>query len=268
MLKISVITCTWNSAAKIKKCIESVRNQTYGNVEHVIVDGCSTDNTLETIKRYNPNAQIYSEPDKGIYDAFNKGIKLATGDVIGFLHSDDSFSSTTCLERIRDVFKENPNILYYCAKVGLVDPNTNRTVTILGKDKKDQTFLKKLITISHFAHPTYYCRKKVYEQVGKFDTAYKIAADTDWLIRLEKLRQEYFFDNFVLIEMANDGVSGRKIFTGLWEEFTAQIRHNGIRADLLFIYAVHFFRRVVKTGLKSLRMDFLIHWFRKGIAGK
>src|SRR5690554_8041346 len=105
-MKISIITATYNSAATIRDCIQSVNSQTYNNIEHIIIDGASKDNTLEIINSL-PNrvASIVSEPDKGIYDAMNKGIKAATGDIIGILNSDDFFTSdkigrASCRERV------------------------------------------------------------------------------------------------------------------------------------------------------------------------
>ena len=107
-MKISIITATYNSAATIRDCIQSVNSQTYNNIEHIIIDGASKDNTLEIINSL-PNRviTIVSEPDKGIYDAMNKGIKAATGDIIGILNSDDFFTSDDVIETVVDTFKNN-----------------------------------------------------------------------------------------------------------------------------------------------------------------
>jgi len=104
-MKITIITATCNSAPHIANCIESVNNQTYPNIEHIIVDGASTDNTLEIIKSNKSRVvKLISEPDHGIYDALNKGIRLATGDVIGFLHADDTFASPTTIKALAKEF--------------------------------------------------------------------------------------------------------------------------------------------------------------------
>ncbi|CEA15275.1 hypothetical protein ING2E5B_0508 [Fermentimonas caenicola] len=107
-MKISIITATYNSEAHIADCVRSVNSQTYDNIEHIIIDGASKDNTVKIIEE-TPNrvTKIVSEPDKGIYDAMNKGIRMATGDVIGILNSDDFFTSDDVIETVVDTFKNN-----------------------------------------------------------------------------------------------------------------------------------------------------------------
>jgi glycosyltransferase len=125
-MKISIITATYNSAAHIADCLASVNSQTHKNIEHIIVDGASTDNTLEIIKTTeNRVAQLISEPDHGIYDALNKGIRLATGDIIGFLHADDTLASPTTIEAIAKEFNSsNQNISTKSTKRKEFSPQT------------------------------------------------------------------------------------------------------------------------------------------------
>lgn len=194
-MKVSIITATYNSSSTISRCISSVNEQTYLNIEHIIVDGASTDNTLEIIQN-TPNriAQIISEPDKGIYDALNKGIKLATGDIIGFLHSDDCFCSAKTLENIVSTFsnknqKEYPDVVY--GDLVFTDKKNNSKVVRYWKSK---SFEPKLLRQGWMPpHPTLFMRHEVYEKHGSFNTNLKCAADYDYILRV-------FQDHTVIIE--------------------------------------------------------------------
>ena len=109
-LKISIITVSFNSEETIKTTLNSVLNQNFKNIEHIIIDGKSTDNTIQIVKKYSHIKKIVSEPDNGIYDAMNKGIKIATGDIIGFLNSDDFFANDNVLSRVASTFINNSNL--------------------------------------------------------------------------------------------------------------------------------------------------------------
>ena len=107
-MKISIITVTLNSASVINHCLDSVQHQKHNNIEHIIIDGASTDETLSLLNSKHKQFKVLiSEPDKGIYDAMNKGINVATGDIIGFLHSDDFYASNNILSRVASIFKDN-----------------------------------------------------------------------------------------------------------------------------------------------------------------
>ncbi len=128
-MKISIITAVYNSSATIADCIKSVNDQTYDNIEHIIIDGASKDNTVDIIKSI-PNrvTKIVSEPDNGIYDAMNKGIKLATGDVIGILNSDDFYASSTIIEDIVSEFEKNKCDCLFGNLVFVSDRNINKVI--------------------------------------------------------------------------------------------------------------------------------------------
>ena len=113
MFKISIITISYNAEVTIEKTLKSIKSQSYDNIEHIIVDGGSKDNTLEICNSYPHVSKIISEPDKGVYDAFNKGIKLATGDVIGFLNADDTFYNENSIQDIVDAFSNNETDIVY-----------------------------------------------------------------------------------------------------------------------------------------------------------
>lgn len=181
-MKISTITATYNSAAHIADCMASVYNQGYFKIEHIIIDGGSTDNTLEIIKA-NSNwvTKIISEPDRGIYDALNKGIQLATGELIGFLHSDDLFNSPDTLQHIADAFKDKSISVVYGDLVFVDQQDTKKIVRCW----KSQPFKPQLLERGWMPpHPTVFMRKEVYEKHGLFNINLKCSADYDYILRV------------------------------------------------------------------------------------
>lgn len=187
-LRISIITVSYNSRATIADTIRSVALQTNSNIEHIIIDGYSTDNTLEIV-RNTPNriTKIISEQDNGIYDAMNKGISIAKGDIIGFLHSDDMFASPQTLQNIANAFSHSMGEIGRGADVVYGDlvfvdqHNANKVVRYW----KGQAFNPKLFKLGWMpAHPTIFMRREVYEKHGLFNLRLKCAADYDYILRV------------------------------------------------------------------------------------
>lgn len=175
-LKISIITVCLNSEELIEKTIRSVINQTYSNIEYIIIDGKSTDNTMNIIKKYESSIDIIiSEKDNGIYDAMNKGARLANGEIIYFLNSGDYLYDNRTLEKLMNEPKISHwdiiygDILYY---------NTNGSKYYQGPKNSTVRILSRGIN-----HQSLFTRKGVFEKCGYFDTKYKIYSDFDWLIR-------------------------------------------------------------------------------------
>lgn len=180
-MKFSIITATYNSQQFIESCIQSVLNQSYPNIELIIVDGASSDNTLQIIQSFNdPRIQIHSERDNGIYFALNKGISLATGDVIGFLHSDDFFVHENVIEEIAGEL-QNSNIHGVYSNLKYVHhSNTNQVI----RDWKSKPFKPINLKFGWMPpHPTLFLKRIVYDSIGPFNTSYRIAADYDWILR-------------------------------------------------------------------------------------
>ena len=205
-MKISIITATYNSEAHIADCVKSVNSQTYDDIEHIIIDGASKDNTLEIVKNI-PNrvVKIVSEPDRGIYDAMNKGINLATGDVIGILNSDDFFTSNDVIETLVNDFNNSGFDALY-GDVHFVDPNDlNKCVRYYSS----AIFKPSLFRFGFMpAHPSFYMKRECYEKHGLYALDYRIAADYDLLIRYlykEKINYKYLKKDFVT--MRTGGVS-------------------------------------------------------------
>ena len=181
-MTVSIITAAYNSAKTIKDTLESVKNQSYPHIEHVIIDGASKDNTLNIVAEYPSVVKVISEPDNGIYDAMNKGIQLVSGDIVGILNSDDFYSHSAVISKVVQCFEDNPNIEAVYADLVFVDEEDTSKIKrtwIAGKFKK-KNFLFGWMP----PHPTFFVKKEVYEQYGVFNTHLKSAADYELMLRL------------------------------------------------------------------------------------
>jgi len=209
---ISIITATFNSQKNIKKCLDSIANQTYKNIEHIIIDGASTDKTLEIINEHSHRpAKIISEPDNGIYDALNKGIKNSSGDVIGFLHSDDSFIKNNCIEQIAVEFMKNKEI---SAVYGDIVYVSNKNEDKIIRSWKSQNFNNKLIGKGWMPpHTAFYVKSYYYKKTNFFDTDFKISADYHSILKMFKennFRVQYIPQT--LLKMRMGGASNGNLY--------------------------------------------------------
>ena len=207
-VKISVITATFNSQSSIRTCIESLNNQTYKNYEHIVIDGGSKDGTIEVLDKYKKNISLLiSEPDNGIYDALNKGVLNSTGEIVGFLHSDDFYADKEVLEFIAKIF-EDPLIDGVYGNLEYIHKNDLNKKVRLWKP-----LIFKLAKLKYGwmpPHPTLYLRRNCYEKVGGFNLKYKISADYDFVLRLFVLNEfKFFYLNKLMIKMRTGGVSNR-----------------------------------------------------------
>ena len=207
MVKISIITAVFNSVRTIKDCIESVKSQSYSNIEHILIDGQSTDGTLAVIKEYGDHiSQLISEKDSGIYDALNKGISCATGDVIGFLHSDDILKNKYVLAKYAEIFNNKEEIdSCYSDLVYVEADNLNKVKRYWKSNKYDAD---KLLWGWMPPHPTFYVRSEVYRKYGAFRLDMGTAADYELMLRLlckNKISAEYI--PCVTVKMRVGGMS-------------------------------------------------------------
>lgn len=242
-MKFSIITATYNSSKTIADCISSVNKQTYNNIEHIIIDGDSNDNTIEIIKSLqNRVSKILKEPDKGIYDAMNKGIRIATGDIVGILNSDDFFTSDDAIEKIVSIFEKNKIDAVYGDTCFVKPDNLNKVVRYY----TSKWFKPSLFRFGFMpAHPSFYIRRKWFEQLGLYKTDYKIAADYELLIRylyVNKLKTSYL--NFCVVTMRTGGQSNRNLKSNwiLNKEIVRGCRENGIYTNMLILSLKYFIK--------------------------
>ena len=225
-MKVSVITVCRNAASTIVDTLHSVASQDYPNIEHLVIDGASTDQTVATVERSMPSiTRLYSEPDRGIYDAMNKGVRLATGDVIGFLNADDVYASRQVVSNVaKRMVAELLDAVF-------------GDVEFVSQSKVVRRFTSRRFSPARLAsgwmpaHPTLYMRKAVYDKYGPMKTDYRIGADFEYIARVFKdgaLKYAYMDD--VLVRMCIGGVSTRGISSMLtnYREVTRALRENGI----------------------------------------
>lgn len=180
-MKVSIITITYNSGATLKDTIESVVNQSYGDIEYIIVDGKSTDNTLSITESYKDKiSKVISEKDKGLYDALNKGIALATGDLIGIIHSDDFYTDNFVIEKIINSIEENNSDAVYADLYYVDKLDTNK---IFRKWKSGNYKHGQFLNGWMPPHPTFFAKRSCYEKFGSFNLSFVSAADYELMLR-------------------------------------------------------------------------------------
>lgn len=233
-MKISLITVTYNSAQTLKDTFESVLAQTYPDLEYIVVDGASKDQTVDLIKTYEPQFQgkmrWISQKDKGLYDAINKGIRMATGDVVGLLHSDDFFTSPDILQSVVDAFTLDLDAVY--GDVHFVkDMDLAHTVRYYSSKVFKRSFMRLGFMP---AHPTFYCRKQCFDRLGYYKTDYKIAADFDLLLRfiyVNHIRLKYLPLDMVTMRLGGASTDGLKSHRQIMKEHLRSFRENGVSSN-------------------------------------
>jgi glycosyltransferase involved in cell wall biosynthesis len=244
-MKVSIITVAYNSANTIETTINSVLNQTHKDIEYIIVDGNSNDDTLNIIRKYEVafegRMSYVSEKDCGIYDAMNKGLKMAQGDVVGILNSDDFFSDTTVVENFVKEFDNNIDAVY--GDVHFVKgENLNKCVRYYSS----AIFRPWLLRFGFMpAHPSFYVRKEIYEKYGYYSLDYKIAADYDIMVRFiynHKIKAKYIKMDFVTMRtggMSNQSIKNRLITS---KEDVKACTTNGLYTNIFFVCFKYFFK--------------------------
>ncbi|WP_116655185.1 glycosyltransferase family 2 protein [Pelagibacterium sediminicola] len=228
-MKFTIITAVYNRAATVGQAVTSVRTQTWQNIEHLIIDGASTDGTLTALEAArHSHMRLISEPDNGIYDALNKGVALASGDVIGLMHSDDFFANDQVLEKVATAFEMSGVLAAYGDLDYVSATDEDR---IIRRWRSGAYSPKKLRRGWMPPHPALFLKREVFERQGAYDTSFKIAADYDAILRWfsrENLRPAYIPE--VLVKMRLGGESNHslsKILRKSGEDYRA-LKTNGV----------------------------------------
>lgn len=254
-MKISIITTSYNSARTLRDTMDSVLRQEYTNYEFVVVDGASKDGTVDIIREYEPRFEgrmrWVSEPDGGIYDAMNKGIAMATGDVVGILNSDDFYTSSDILSTIAHAFSlpDVPDAVY--GDVHYVD---EADTTKIVRYYSSQKFTPKRMLMGYMpAHPSFYMRRECYEKYGAFDTSYRVAADFENLLRLiyvNKIRTHYVAKDFVTMRMGGASSSGISSYLRIVADHFGAFKKNELEPHYL-LYFLRYAKKLFEFSKKN-----------------
>lgn len=257
-MKISIITVSYNSAATIADTVRSVAAQNYQDIEHLIIDGKSKDTTIEVVeKNRHPHLILTSEPDSGIYDAMNKGLGRASGEVIGFLNSDDFFVDNSVLEKIAAAFEDESVEACY-ADLVYVKPDNSRVV----RHWKSKNFIK-----GDFAkgwcppHPTFYVRRSALERWGLFDQSLKLAADAEFMMRyLERGGVKSVYIPYVLVRMRLGGATNNNLGNIIKQnqEIFIALKNNEVNFSLISFLVHKIFRKTWQfMSARFFAIDFI-----------
>ena len=236
---VSIITVCFNSEKTIERTIKSVLEQTYKNLEYIIVDGKSTDKTLEIVKKYRPlfkgRMKVISEPDQGIYDAMNKGICNASGELIGIINSDDYYETDTVENVVAAMKDEDYQILFGMLRV--IKENEDTKVIVMPKHENLENEM--------LAHPTCFVTKKVYSDFGMYDIKYRSCADHDFMLRMRKHSEVVFIPVYKLLANFTEG-------TGMSAQESSSLEALGMLAEHGIISKTRYRLMLMKNRCKKI----------------
>lgn len=262
-MKISVITATWNSGKTIGDTLRSVFNQSFTNVEHIIKDGGSKDDTLEICKNFEQKyykdeckgrtINILSDKDKGIYDAMNQGVKAATGDVIGILNSDDFYTSDDVLARVAEEFEKNPELEAVYGDIHFVKDENLKKCTRYFSSRYFRPWALRFGFMP--AHPSFYVRREVYEKYGLYDLDFRTSSDFEMMVRLfvkEKIRSKYINKDFVTMRAGGESTAGLEAKRKVNRDIAGSLKKHGVYSNQFFQSLRYFWRigEIVYTKIK------------------
>jgi glycosyltransferase involved in cell wall biosynthesis len=248
--KISIITVSYNSATTIVDTLISVSDQTYDNIEHIIIDGGSTDNTKAIIAQHSNDKLIFiSEPDQGIYDAMNKGINLATGDIVSVLNSDDVYANNNVISIVMEKFNSSLHLVF-----GNVDFVKREDTSFVTRKQSLKHFRPWMVQFGwNLAHPATFMTRSLANKVGRYNTKYHIAADYDYFVRVFS-NQEHMWQHLdqTLVKIREGGIStnGMKSYINNSIEVNRVIKDNGYYSNIFIVLLrlplKFFFQRLIK----------------------
>lgn len=241
-LKVSIVTVTYNEADVLPFALDSVKGQTYGNIEHIVVNGNSTDHTEAVVAKY-PNIKLFNLEPRGVYDALNFGLSQCTGDIVGFVHGNDAIASDNVIALIAKEFADDPELDFVYGDMQYIAPKTHRRGRIYHADRFVPS---QLLGGMAPPHPTLYMRRSAFERVGQYNTQFRNAADFEMWIRLfsdKSLKNKYIPE--LIAEMTTGGRSTRwraRLFYNNIEKLRAlRLNHlpaNPIRLAMKYVYVM------------------------------
>jgi len=247
-MKVSIITVTFNSISVINDCLDSISSQEYDNIQHIAIDGASTDGTLSILEsKHSQINTLISKPDNGIYDAMNKGIKIATGDIIGFLNSDDFYTNNKVISKVVKEFEKDSSLDACYSDLIYVDQfNISKTIRYVKSSKFQEGLFSKGWCPPH---PTFFVRRSVYKKFGNFDLSYKLASDVDLMMRfLEKYKIKSKYIPEVWVKMRMGGVTNKNL-KNIWlqnKEIIHSFNKNNLSVNLLKFLILKIISRIVQ----------------------
>lgn len=255
MTKLTILTAAYNSAATIADTLRSVAEQRYPDIEHIVIDGASKDDTLAIVEREGARVtKLVSEPDKGIYDAYNKGIGLANGEIIGFLNSDDFYCHAGVLDAVMAAFAADPDLDAVHADLVYVDQADTTRVT---RHWRSRPCTKASLRRGYIpAHPTVFLRRRVYDKAGLFDIKYRLAADYEFLLRIYHThRVKSLYVPEIWVRMREGGATGGT-FASIKKQ-NDEIRDAQARHGVHYALPKYYARKVIDRTLQRMRARFV-----------
>lgn len=257
---VSVITVVLNGEKHLEQTILSVINQSYENIEYIIIDGGSTDRTLDIIKKYEDRIDYWvSEPDKGISDAFNKGIKASKGDVIGIINAGDGYTEKA-VSLAMNTLLENPGFDFVYGDLIYTDEKGNPQFLVKG----DRNYQKKIhYMMPSLIHPTVFLKRVAYKSCGLYDESYKLAMDYEFFLRITRCRKKGMYVENTFALMTFGGISYLRFYNSYKEVCRASIKYgySPIKAYLrLYLKGI---RGLVRVGLEAARLNSVVRLLRK-----
>jgi glycosyltransferase involved in cell wall biosynthesis len=252
-MKVSIITVCFNSEKTIEDTLNSIKSQTYPDIEHIVIDGLSKDNTNQIVSKYSDTVSIHvSEKDNGLYDAMNKGLSLATGDIVGILNSDDVLADKSAIDKIVAGFNNNDVDAVYSDLIYVSEYNLNKTTRLYSS----KVFSKKMIKFGlMLPHPTFYVKKSCYDKFGGYKTNYRVAADFELLTRFISKGVKAIRLPIITVKMREGGISSSGLLWRVHQNFeiVRACKENGIYSNIFFV--------MLKLPYKLLTLS--TRWFVK-----
>ena len=250
-MKVSIITVCFNSETTIEDTLQSIRSQTYSNIEYIVIDGLSEDKTNVMVKKYSDIVSIHvSEKDSGLYDAMNKGISLASGDIIGILNSDDVLADESVIEKVVAGFDGDNVDAVYSDLIYVSEYDLNKPTRLYSS----KVFSKQMIKFGiMLPHPTFYVRKRCYDELGLYKTTYRVAADFELLARFMSKGIKAIRLPFISVKMREGGISSSGLLWRVHQNFeiVRACKENGFYTNIFMI--------MLKLPYKLLTL--LTRWF-------